>query len=138
VTMVLAATSWVAVVGAVTGVVALVITLVRWLQEGPRLHVVFGVHEEQTSQYVRPVSTIRIVNGGGLPAYISMTSASSISCLGSSACRFCARGPTGPLADARSAVSHVAPPTRSAEPPLTPRSKVVSIRANSRAARCRR
>src|SRR3982074_2901193 len=69
--MVIAAdASWVAILGAVTGVVALVITLVRWLREGPRLHVVFGVHEAQTPAHVRPMSTIRIVNAGGLPAYV--------------------------------------------------------------------
>jgi hypothetical protein len=62
--------SWVAIVGAVTGVVALVITLVRWLREGPRLHITFGVHDEFTPSTRRPVATLRIVNGGGLPAYI--------------------------------------------------------------------
>jgi len=64
-------TSWVAGFGAVTGGIALILTLWREVRQAARLHVNFYVFHEDTPTRMGPGASITITNTGTLPAYIT-------------------------------------------------------------------
>jgi hypothetical protein len=64
-------TSAVAIVGAVTGGIALVWNIWRSAREGARLRVNFYVYEIDTPDEKSPAADISIANAGTLPAYVS-------------------------------------------------------------------
>lgn len=61
----------VAIVGAVTGVVALVWNIGRSMREGARLHISFYVYEERRPEHHGPAARIDVANVGKIAAYIT-------------------------------------------------------------------
>ena len=63
--------SSVAIIGAVTGVAAIIWNIGRQLREGARLHVAYYVYAEGSPENPHPRARIQIANVGTLPAYIA-------------------------------------------------------------------
>jgi hypothetical protein len=61
----------VAVIGAVTGVAALLWNIWRSVRQGERLHVTVFVFQEEMPERSGPAAAVRIANVGTLPAYVT-------------------------------------------------------------------